>query len=165
MNHRTTPRPYSSSHLAGRIGSMPNHRNICRSASSSKALSPTRASGFCLGRPGFPATAAMSTTSGKSVFTSCRLAGANCMTSGTPLASVNRQCLLPERPRSVGLGHVLARPAELSPNCNRRVRETNRVGRLPEAWLGTTRACVAKVRWPSSRQAAWCTFCLSAAAR
>ncbi len=50
---------------------MPSQRSSCRSDLQSNASSATNAVGFCFGLPGLPATAGISMTKGKQVFTSC----------------------------------------------------------------------------------------------
>lgn len=93
------------------------------------------------------------------VVTSCWLAGTVWTTSGVPVASVSTQCLLPERPRSVGFGPVLVRPAGLSPDCNRPATATNPTDPRHAAWPGTTRGSVTKCLGRSTRRSVACKSC------
>lgn len=161
MNQRSLPKPGALSPLLGMSGLIPSQRSNPRRCLQSNALSAITAAGFCFGLPRFPGIAGMLTTSGRSVFKSCRFAASNCTTSGTPAASVSKQCFEPDRPRSVGFGPVLILPRGLSLGCNRPEPSTNRVDRLPAISPGTVRACAATNQVPTSHEFAASTSCTS----
>ena len=84
------------------------------------AVGDAASAGRRLGRPTRPRTGGTRSSSSSSWVTSLRLPPVSVQASGMPPPSTRRWCLLPRRPRSTGLGPVLAPPFSPAGGSSRR---------------------------------------------
>src|SRR5438094_122117 len=93
-----------------------------------------------------PRTGGTRSSSSSSWVTSLRLPPVSVQASGMPPPSTRRWCLLPARPRSTGLGPVLAPPFSLANDWSRRSPAPTQAGRRRATRRATARATAPKRR-------------------
>src|SRR5262245_43592135 len=124
------------------FGWLERARKSSRRSSLSYARSTYSSWGRCFGRPVFPATGGIASTTSSNSLTSGTLAAVTVADNGMPCASTTAWCLLPFFPRSVGLGPVS------SPPPSARANELSTAARDQSIWSASR----------SSFRSTWCRW-------